>query len=70
MIICLPAGTLGFKSESPICIVIATQFVARCIAMPIQFVSAVMASEYARGPPLKTTLSYKERTTCSLLLVA
>jgi len=70
MIICVPTGALGLKSESPNCIVIATQFVAKRIAMPIQFVSAVMANEYARGPPLENTLSHKERTARSLLLVA
>jgi hypothetical protein len=70
MIICVPTGVLGLKSEAPEIRYTIVYQSPENIYSSISLVSAVLANEYARGPPLKTTLSYKERATCSLLLVA
>ena len=70
MIIEVPTGTLGFHSEPPICVVIVTQTVVKCIPISITLISEPLIQVYARGPPVVSNQSYKERAIRSLLLVA
>ena len=70
MIINVPTGHIGFHSEAPICVVIVTQTVVKCIPISITLISEPLIQVYARGPPNLSTQSYKERIVRGLSLVA
>jgi hypothetical protein len=70
MIICVPSGHLGLKSEAPETIYFV-HFVELFTPVVRQLIEErTVGMQFARGPPLENTQSHKERTTRSLLLVA